>query len=296
MPCYKPLGAVQTKGGSISFHPSAQGEQIAIPCNKCIGCKLENSRQWALRCTHEQRQHQRNSWLTLTYDDEHLPYGASLVPEHLTLFFKRLRRQNDGKEIRYFACGEYGDEGGRPHYHICLFGHDFDDRVYWRDSHSGEPIDSSDQLNERWGMGLCAVGDLTYESAAYTARYCLKKITGDMAHEHYTRILPDGTMYEVEPEFCVMSKRPGIGARHFEDFNGEIYRADACIINGIECKPPRYYDKLLEKQDPRLYEQIKTDRRNTAASRKEENTLNRRRQKEAVKQDQLNQLKRSLED
>ena len=101
---------------------------LPVPCGKCIGCQLEKARQWALRCMHEAAMHERNCFLTLTYDGENLPAGGSLVPEHFVLFMKRLRERY-GEGIRFFHCGEYGERLSRPHHHCLLFNHDFDDKV-----------------------------------------------------------------------------------------------------------------------------------------------------------------------
>ncbi len=292
---YKPLGAVRGKDGVIRFHPSARGEQIALPCGKCIGCKLEYSRQWALRCVHESKQHVENSWFTITYDDEHLPYGGSLVPEHLQKFMKRLRRGIGDKEIRFYACGEYGEtRTKRPHYHVCCFGFDFDDKLLRGQSEGGFDVYSSEFLDERWGFGRTEIGELTFETAAYTARYCTKKITGEKAVGHYTRILEDGRMVEVEPEFALMSLKPGIGAAHYEEYREEIVGFDTCVINGMESKPPRYYDKLLEREDPKAYEAVKRRRRSAALEGEKDQTLERRTVREKVKKAQVGRLKKVI--
>lgn len=294
MACYKPLGAVRTKLGKIQFREAIGGEQvIALPCGKCIGCKLEHSRQWALRCVHEARMHEDNNWLTLTYDDENLPYGETLVKEHLSGFIKKLRRYIEPIEIRFFSCGEYGDKKGRPHYHICMFGYQFRDCEYKRTGESGEDVFRSDTLDKWWGKGDCYIGELNFETAAYTARYCCKKISGEKAVEHYTRILMDGRMVEIEPEFALMSKgnrkngKGGIGKSHFVEYKDEIYPWDECIIRGYQSKPPRYYDRLLEKEDIKTYEKVKKARRIYSEEHKEEETLSRRTQREVVKTAQI---------
>lgn len=313
MPCYKGIGAVRTRAGKISFRPDALGERLVLPCGKCIGCKLEHSRQWALRCVHESKLHDENTWFTLTYDEDNLPYGASLVPEHLQLFLKKLRKEYDDKQIRFYAAGEYGEKCqlhgvqgckmcgllGRPHYHVCVFGHDFSDKQFERTTETGFDVFSSQQLDGVWGKGRTEVGEFNFETAAYTARYCTKKITGDMAMEHYVRVLCDGTMVELEPEFSRMSlggrqKQGGIGAKHFETYASEIYPMDECVINGVTSKPPRYYDKLLEARDPETWETIKRDRKNNAESRAEDQTLLRRTAREKVKRAQVAQLKKTI--
>lgn len=133
-----------------------------------------------MRCVHEAQLHEENSFLTLTYDDEHLPENGSLHKPDLQKFFKRLRFHT-GKEIRYYACGEYGEKTLRAHYHVCLFGHNFsNDRQPFR--RIGEHIlYTSKTLTDIWGLGNTSIGDLTFESAAYTARYVMKKQTGGLA-------------------------------------------------------------------------------------------------------------------
>lgn len=297
MACYKPLGGRQRASGRIDFRAGARGGKlIAVPCGRCIGCRLEFSRQWALRCVHELRSHERSCWFTLTYDDENLPYGGSLVKGHLQAFYKRFRAVVDPIRIRYYSCGEYGDKKGRPHYHVCLFGFDFDDMYYRRTEDSGFDVFGSDILDRLWGKGRTEIGDLTFETAAYTARYVCKKVVGDEQKimEEYTRILVDGTMIDVESEFALMSRRPGIGAEHFEKYGEEIYRADECIVRGHRCKPPRFYDKLLEEKNIELYKTIKEDRRRFAEANKEEEELGRRTAREKVKKASIVNLNRSL--
>ena len=210
---------------------------MAVPCGKCIGCKLEHSRQRALRCVHEAKMHDDNCWVTLTYDDDNVPYAGSLVKSHLQDFIKRLRRRIEPTKISFFACGEYGEKTERPHYHVCIFGYDFPDKRNWRSSSSGGFLYRSDELERIWHYGNSEIGELSFETAAYTARYCTKKVSGEKAFMHYTKILLDGTMVEIEPEFAHMSTRPAIGASHYERYWEEIYPADECIINGKRSVP-----------------------------------------------------------
>ena len=103
--------------------------EVQVPCGQCVGCRLERSRQWAIRCVHEASLHSRNCFITLTYDDAHLP-GISLVPRDYVLFMKRLRKMF-GAGIRFFHCGEYGSINFRPHHHAIIFNFDFEDKVLW---------------------------------------------------------------------------------------------------------------------------------------------------------------------
>lgn len=262
MPCYKPLSAwqqpVSGSAGKRSIVFSREhlenydiARSLDLPCGQCIGCRLERSRRWAVRIMHEAQMHERNSFLTLTYDDDHLPSDGSLQLEDFQLFMKRLRRGSSGP-LRFFHCGEYGESTGRPHYHACLFGEDFvEDRVVYRVSSRGDSLYNSERLTETWGLGHAVIGELTFESAAYVARYCLKKVTGEKAEAHYAGRTP---------EYVTMSRRPGIGAGWYERFRSEVFPADSVVMRGQEMLPPPFYDKLLEKTDPELFEKIKLER------------------------------------
>lgn len=213
-----------------------------------------------MRMMHEAQLHDRNCFLTLTYSDDHLPENGSLDRSAFPLFMKRLRRS--GATVRYFHCGEYGEHTQRPHYHACLFGHDFsDDRVPWT-SRNGLPTWRSPQLERLWPFGNSEIGTLTFESAAYVARYVTKKVTGERAQAHYERVNPlTGELVQIEPEYATMSRRPGIGAGWFEKFGSDVFPSDEVIVNGRPCKPPRFYDERLRAKDESQFERIRADRR-----------------------------------
>lgn len=266
MPCFSPLLAWRLKnpdpGGKsrIFFHlpdgihtgstdfcsPGSPFEPVKLPCGRCIGCRLERSRQWALRCVLEAKSWPENCFITLTYDDNHLPKHKSLMPKDLQLFFKRLRKSLGDKKIRYFACGEYGEKTQRPHYHAIIFNHDFKDRYRTVCSDTVSYVGISKELADLWPYGFSSVGNMTFEAAAYVARYCLKKYYGDPAKvaAHY-----NGR----KPEFVVMSRRPGIASAWFDKFGlTDVAPYDQCLCRGKKCKPPRYFDKLLEQIDAEL--------------------------------------------
>ena len=192
-------------------------------------------------------------FLTLTYSDENLPFGMSLFPRHLELFWKRLRKKY-GKKIKYFAAGEYGERTARPHYHAIVFGMRFDDLDIKIVETKGFPeaIIHSPSLEKLWGLGHCSVGEVSFESAAYVARYCLKKIYGDVkkVREHYKGR---------EPEFVRMSK--GIASEWYEKNKSDVFPLDRVFARGKPCKPPRYFDKKLELENPELLARIKELRR-----------------------------------
>ena len=262
MPCFHPLEGYRKGTGGITFGALNKGTGLAmkLPCGRCIGCRLERSRQWAMRMMHEAKLHEENCFLTLTYSDEHLPENGSLDRGAFPRFMKRLRKS--GVQARYFHCGEYGAQSGRPHYHACLFGHSFlDDRKKWAER-SGLPVWRSPELERLWPYGNSEIGSLTFESAAYVARYVTKKVTGQAAEDHYERLNPlTGELVQLEPEFATMSRRPGIGAGWFEKFGSDVFPSDEVIVNGHPSKPPRYYDERLRTSDPEAFERIRANRR-----------------------------------
>lgn len=253
MPCFCP---VTVKGPKWAI----QGRYIAVPCGRCVACKLERARQWTIRIMHEAQGHRDNSFITLTYEDEHLSYGnkqATLVKSDLQKFWKRLRKEiNVG--IRYFACGEYGEQRQRPHYHACVFGFDFPDKVILR-SQNGLDLYRSDLLDNVWSFGHCSVGALTASSAAYVARYILDKNLGK-----------ESVYYEqqgIEPEFTVMSRGSkkrgtgGIGSAWFRQYASDVFPSDRVVSDsGKTSRPPRYYDELRKASFPKEMIRIKRRR------------------------------------
>lgn len=296
MPCYHPLEAFKAPGGGIAFNTrhGYADVPLKIGCGRCIGCRLERSRQWAVRCMHEAQLHEENCFLTLTYDDAHLPPGGSLVLRDFVLFMKKLRRVVSPRRFSYFHCGEYGEQLGRPHYHALLFGLDFPDKVARKRSAGGSQIFTSAILDRIWRMGQCMIGALTFESAAYCARYSLKKITGPGAREHYTRITEDGEIVELRPEYVTMSRRPGIGKRWFERFGAEVYPADEVIARGQAARPPRYYDKQLAELELRQVQLRRLVAGNSPRARRER-APERLAAREAVKKASMNLYRRELD-
>lgn len=257
MPCYSPIDAYMRYDGIthkniIEFttknlkYPLKWYTLIKIPCGRCIGCRLERSRQWASRIMCESQIHEKNSFLTLTYAENPI----SLVKRDCQLFLKRLRKKLDN-EIRFYLCGEYGEQTHRPHYHCCLFGEDFSfDRIEFRRTPSGI-LYYSQFLTDTWALGHTLIGNLDFESASYVARYCTKKITGPSAESHYAGR---------EPEFALMSRRPGIGAPWLEKFSADVYPSDELIIRGRPTRPPRFFDQKFSGADPEGFAIIKSNR------------------------------------
>ncbi len=318
MPCYRPLQAYKSltkftdSGRSfITFNVRYAGiryDHIDLPCGQCIGCRIERSRQWALRCVHESSLFKNNCFITLTFNDENLNKLGTLVKSDFQKFMKRLRKKFKGVEcvqngdtakkgfpIRYFHCGEYGSELQRPHHHACIFNFDFKDKLLWS-IRDGVRLYRSEKLERLWPYGFCTVGDVNFQSAAYVARYITKKINGDMARLHYSRIDKiTGEMFEIEPEYITMSRRPGIGKKWFEKFSSDIYPKDFITCEGKKFRSPKYYDKLYDEINPNFMEDIKEIRKLKAAEHEENNKPRRLVVREKVLNRKVDQLKRGME-
>jgi hypothetical protein len=274
MACFKPIEAwyskeVNPSGKRSLVFTAKYGEDpdrpIEIACGQCIGCRLERSRQWALRCMHEASLYEDNCFLTLTFNDESLSnreFPESLDVRDFQLFMKRLRKRF-GDGIRFFHCGEYGEKYSRPHYHACIFNFDFPDKELWRvDPKTGVRLYRSRELEKLWPYGYSSIGDVTFESAAYVARYITKKQTGQDSEKHY--IVVDEETGELvgyrKPEYITMSRRPGIGKEWFDKFKTDVYPSDSIHVNGKKFRPPKYYDKLFQDSNPYEFDEIKEKR------------------------------------
>lgn len=297
MPCYHPISgwyaSVKNETGkrSIVFdrNQACVDRPVSLPCGRCIGCRLERSRQWAMRCVHEASLYKDNCFITLTYNKENLPTNGSLIKSDYQLFMKRLRKflcaGGQAKRVRFFHCGEYGDKYQRPHYHALLFGYDFKDRYYWRTSEAGSECYRSPSLEKLWTLGNSELGDVTFESAAYVARYVVKKRTGAKANEYYKGRLP---------EYCTMSRRPGIGMAWFEKYKADVFPHDFVVVrSGVRCKPPKFYTGKYELTNPEDCARIKLERVDRAKADRN-NSPERLEVRELVKQNQISMLKRSL--
>ncbi|WNK14179.1 MAG: replication initiator protein [Microvirus sp.] len=286
MPCFHPI-EVPRKGFADL--------RVQVPCGRCVGCRLDKSQDWATRCVHEAQLHEDSCFATLTYDDEHLPRGGTLVPRDFQLFMKRLRKARASK-LRFFHCGEYGETTGRPHYHALLFGVSFPDR---RVCSKGDfPLYSSRELDAIWGHGRCTLGALTAQSAAYCARYVMKKVTGDLAPDHYRFVdHATGEVHDLVPEYATMSRRPGLGALWLRQYSGDVYPCDfVATKDGGQRPVPPYYDKLLKREDPIAYDVLKARRRAYADEPRQRlnSTPSRLRVREEVKKAAISTLRRKL--
>lgn len=228
-----------------------------------MGCRVEKARQWKIRMVHEASLHHANCFITLTYDDEHLPEGGSLEKRAFPRFADAMRKRCS---FRYYACGEYGDQSGRPHYHAAIFGQ------RWKPS----------DIEPSWGRGNVHVGEFTPESAGYVAGYVTKKVTGKKAKEAYGAL---------EPPFAVMSRRPGIGRGWFDQFATEVFPSDEVIVQGRPQRPPRYYERLLAEREPEVRELVQEERARHAGD-EWNNSCARLRVREKCAQSRLNSRKR----
>lgn len=244
-----------------------------------------------MRCVHEASMYKRNCFITLTYDDEHMPERGRLTYPDFQAFLKRLRKHAEPQNVRFYMGGEYGSLNDRPHYHAILFNWDWDDKQYFKTTGSGEKIYTSERLQQLWPYGYSSTAAMTFESAAYIARYCLQKITGDDAEEHYKRFDYLGE-YQLVPEFNEMSVKPGIGADWLHFRKNDVYTYDRVIINGKETNVPAYYDKLLKRQDPEKMRDFKEEREWRGYQNRADNTTERLKVKEQVTQAKLKQLHR----
>lgn len=267
MSCYHPIEAWNItplqedlfQPVTISFHEPSdreemirQGRRLLLPCRKCVGCRLDKSREWANRILLEQLYHQDSWFITLTYDDEHLPPAypvdlatgeilsvhATLVKSDLQKFFKRLRK-NSGQQLRYFCAGEYGSQTFRPHYHCIVFGLHLDDLKLLKTNFGGDPYFTSEFISRCWPYGLHVIGRVTFETSAYVARYTLKKATHGISKEYYDKAA-------IQPEYQVMSLKPGIGYQYFVD-HPEIFDYKSFSVStpsgGVRMYPPEYFRK-----------------------------------------------------
>lgn len=238
--------------------------------------------------------HDQNCFITLTYDDKHLPWDGSLNKKHFQDFMKRLRFKYRPTTIRYFHCGEYGRELQRPHYHALLFNHDFNDKTLWSER-DGIPTYVSDELADLWPFGFSTVGRVTWETAAYCARYTTKKQTGKAAADHYWKMLNTDLSVELQPEYATMSLKPAIGKTWYEAYKNDCYPSDFVTNKGTKFRIPKYYDKLLHQEDPEQLATLKQIRVDKARLRHEENTSARLAIREACAQAKLKTLNRPLE-
>lgn len=302
MSCYFPLPGYVDRDSTgsavrIGYWAGEQGDKLELPCGHCVGCRLDRSRSWSIRMMHEAQLYDSNLFLTLDYgptvfvDGERkgLPPSLSLEYPDFQLFMKRLRKEVRGVSpspsgkypVRFFCAGEYGEKFQRPHWHAILFNVWFRDQVGF---HNGTY--RSAQVERLWGHGNVVIDQVTPASAAYVAGYTLGKVYGRAAREAYEDVVDvaTGELSSRRPEFCTMSRRPGIGAWWYEKFSGDLFPADHAVQDGKEFKVPRYYSRRFFEDPvsvPELIEDIKYARYLKARAAPLEESSERRRAERA---------------
>lgn len=291
-------------------------EWIRVPCGQCIGCQEAYSKQWAVRCMLEASEYPSDSnfFLTLTYNDLNLPKGVEivnketgevkvvdnvLVKKHMQDFIKRLRthfqREYDHTGIRVFYCGEYGSLNNRPHFHCILFNcpipqdklkiHSItkDNNIIW----------CCDEIEKLWSKGFISLAEVNWDTCAYTARYCLKKVKGKLSQDIYFN---NGLV----PEFTGMSLKPAIGSKFFDAHFQEIYENDEMIIKGHKekiqpIKPPKYFDKKYQAMFPDSYDALVVKRKQCMLNKNKlklnNTTLSEREQLRVEEEEKKSQMK-----
>ncbi len=243
-----------------------------IGCGQCIGCRIAKSRDWAARmmCELQSVPNRPACFLTLTYDDFNVPQSeyvdqqtgeilnsSTLVKADFQKFMKRLRYYYPDINIRYYACGEYGSQTYRPHYHAIIYGLDFsDDRQFLKLSRDGFPCYISEKLSKIWPYGFHMICEVTWNTCAYVARYVTKKATG--LHKDFYNYL------NIEPEFSVMSLKPALGKKYYDEHKNEIFENGELFFTtlkgAMKSKPPRYFEQLYEIEYPDKLQELKDQR------------------------------------
>jgi len=266
MPCFSQKTAYQSRGCNWSKYEIGKNSplrfsvsiddlrrqkysEIKVDCEQCIGCKMRRARHFSMRVMDESLQYKRNCFITLTYNTESLPPYGSLRMSDVQSFVKRLRKKllKKGVKIRTFGGMEYGDIGGRPHYHIIIFGYDFSEDRFPIRYERGNVLYDSPFLAQTWGNGFVSVGSLTPDSAIYVCKYITAKANNTLADNKYV-VSIDGKKVQLTHEgSCAMSRRPGLGRKFFEKNWFNMFPHDYRYENGHKVKPPRYYTKLFRK-------------------------------------------------
>lgn len=274
-------------------------EKLLIPCGQCLGCRIDYSREWAIRCMLEASLYDnetnpgKNYFLTLTYHDDFLPAGKllrpSLKPDDLTKFMKDLRRQLEyhfnWQGVRFYACGEYGEKFKRPHFHIILFNMPKLPLKYYRTNFEGNILYNCDFISKVWGKGHAVIGEVNFHTCAYVARYMTKKHKGEES-DYYEN---EG----IEPEFSRCSRRPGIGYQYYEEHKDRFYLSDEISVpkgdgTVLKVHPPEFYDRLYDIDSPDDMRSIK-DKRKEAA----ENSLNQELSRTSLSREEYLSMKES---
>lgn len=244
MPCYRPVSGFLYGDGTFGVVERGDVRRsLEVPCGSCVGCALSRSRQWSMRITHEASLFDMNSFITLTFEGDDAP--KDLEYSYFQAFMRRVRKVYG--PTRFFMCGEYGSKTGRPHFHAILFGRFFKPSSTISRPAGRAPLFRSAELEALWPHGFSSVGAVTPESAAYVAGYVIKKAMSGGAP---ARLDVSTGELVFRREFVRMSLKPGIGADWLKKFRSDVYDNDYVIMNGVKCRPPRYYDKKEAEFSP----------------------------------------------
>jgi hypothetical protein len=281
MPCYHPVEGYSRPNGQWTSKDEDNYPHATRPCGMCNGCRFKKQQEWTVRNMNEASMWDDKCFITLTYKDDQLPPNNSLDYTHWQKFIRSLKKRNNGKPIRYFAVGEYGDQRGRPHFHALLFNHKFDDLVPLQGKGITQ-LSKSQQLQEAWvtadqkPRGYVSVGDVNVKTASYVSGYIFKKIfkyNDPEFHSAYQSIDPTTGKYSDngiclrEPEKALMSKKPGIGYSFYKNYYSDMYRMNGDCIHDLEGRKfpiPHYYNHKFKSDFPIEYEEIKLQREEKA--------------------------------
>lgn len=292
----------------LKNHPLGRYRYDQIPCGRCIGCRLDKSRDWANRGYLEASMYPDKNWfVTLTYDDkflttpesitttnditytelDELEWKGTLVPAELKQFMKNFRqimkREYNQDGIRFMACGEYGEEGRRPHYHLIIFNADLPSETFYAPHVNFQKNTSwKNTIIERaWGRddkkhkeakGICDISEANWNNIAYTARYITKKQYGKEAEDFYAAQGEEIEFFRTSNGGGIKDPKNnpgGIGKPYYDLHKEEIYKIDKILIRNKKgshwVTPPKYFDDLYERECPEAFEEIKKRRRKKAA-------------------------------
>lgn len=298
MSCYDPMcgqGCIDSETGQLvykiigKYNPKQKEGSvlpvIPIPCGKCLGCRLDYARRWADRLILELDHTGKGIFLTLTYNDEHVPRvyvreeeidimcGQTLDVRDVQLFMKRLRKKFSDREIRFYLVGEYGSTTDRPHYHAIIFGlclEDFFDCIKIGQNELGQDYFTSGLMSSIWSdnenkpMGYTLMSEVSYKTCAYVARYCMKKAF-NLPYGYFT--LPEFMRNGFKAEFTLMSRRPGIAGYWYEDHPDckDLSKFFVSDQNGsVEVNLPSYVLEHLRDIDLNLYYKLVDERKEMA--------------------------------
>lgn len=303
MPCFKPTKAWQYLDPKMPdkpiFHQPERhaNKPIELPCGKCIGCRSDKALDWTVRMTHEASLYEYNQFVTLTYDEENIPHDFGLHHKHYQDWIRKLRKHYPEISLRYYMCGEYGEINSRPHFHAAIFNLNITDLEQYSER-DGHKTFTSKKMTKIWGKGNVIMGEsLTPQSCAYIAGYMLKELKA-IDQEHGFRItdLETGQEFDRISPYQRMSNRPGIGRNWIEKYQTDTFPDDFIILDGKRFPVPDYYLRRLKDEDPKLYEEIKSDRVTKMESKQfaENSTPERLEVREKVKLASVKQKRKDL--